>query len=131
MVLTFTDEERKFLQDVERFVDDCVLPNTRAWEKDTFPPDIWKQTAKLGITHCVLPREFGGRGYSCGTYAEMCRLISPSSQAVPVHGSRVFNQRGNVGIEVFDAQTLERLPTIAAPGVYGLFPSPDGLGPKS
>ena len=85
MVLTFTDEERKFLQDVERFVDDCVLPNTRAWEKDTFPPDIWKQTAKLGITHCVLPKELGGRGYSCGTYAEMCRLIARGDPALAMN----------------------------------------------
>ncbi len=85
MVLTFTDDERKFLQDVERFVDDCVLPNTRAWEKDTFPPDIWKQTAKLGITNCVLPKEFGGRGYSCGTYAEMCRLIARGDPALAMN----------------------------------------------
>lgn len=85
MVLTFTDEERQFLGDVERWVEDCVLPNTREWEKDTFPPEIWKETAKRGVTICVLPKEFGGRGYSCGTYAEMCRLIAKGDPALAMN----------------------------------------------
>lgn len=61
------------------------------------------------------------------TTLEMCRLIVPAVQSVPLTSNgRVFNQRGNAGIEVFDAASLERLPTIAAPGIYNLLPSPDG-----
>lgn len=57
---------------------------------------------------------------------EMCRLITPTGQSIPLTGNgRVFIQRGNAGIEVFDAFTLDRLPTIAAPGVYNFVPSPD------
>jgi hypothetical protein len=57
----------------------------------------------------------------------MCRMIEPSSPAVPTRdGLRIFTQRGNVGIEVFDANTLVRLPTIQAPGTYRLSVSPDG-----
>jgi hypothetical protein len=41
-------------------------------------------------------------------------------------GSRIFTQRGNVGIDVFDGITFERLPTIETPGVYHLVPSGDG-----
>lgn len=85
MVPVFNEEEKHFLEDVERFVSDCVLPNTRAWEKDTFPPDIWKQTAKLGITSCVLPKEFGGRGYSCATYADMCRILAHGDPALAMN----------------------------------------------
>jgi alkylation response protein AidB-like acyl-CoA dehydrogenase len=89
MILTFSDEEKRFLDEVGRWVDDCVLPNTREWEKDTFPADIWTETAKRGITSCVLPREFGGRGYSCSTYAEVCRLIARGDPALAMNVAAV------------------------------------------
>ena len=84
MVPTFNDEEKRFLDEVTRWVDECVLPNTRAWEKATFPDDIWKTTAKMGITSCVLPKEFGGRGYSCQTYAELVRIIAKAGSPVAI-----------------------------------------------
>ena len=75
---------------------------TRTWEKDTFPQDIWKRTAKMGITNCVLPKELGGRGYSCGTYAEMCRLIARGDPALDLG-------RLEVGVDfLFDADELPR-----------------------
>lgn len=89
MILTFTDEEAQFLATVSRFVDEEVAPNTRAWEKATFPDCIWKRTAELGITSCVLPKEFGGRGYSCGTYAEMCRIIAKGDPALSMNVAAV------------------------------------------
>jgi alkylation response protein AidB-like acyl-CoA dehydrogenase len=85
VVLTFNDEEKRFLAEVERFVQECVAPNTREWEKSTFPDDIWTRTAKLGITNCVLPKEFGGRGYSCATYAEMVRIIAGGDPALAMN----------------------------------------------
>ncbi|MBI2918497.1 MAG: hypothetical protein HYY01_10960 [Chloroflexi bacterium] len=61
------------------------------------------------------------------TTGELCRLNEPASRSVPSPDGRwVFTQRGNIGLEVFDARTLARVPTIDAPGVYGLHPSPDG-----
>ena len=39
---------------------------------------------------------------------------------------RVLAQRGNVGIEVFNAHTLARMPALKAPGVYRMQPSSDG-----
>ncbi len=54
-------------------------------------------------------------------------LLWPSTSAVLVPGiNELVTQRGNVGIEVFDSNTLLRKPTIGAPGVYDLYPSPDG-----
>ncbi len=85
MQLTFSAEEQKFLRDAETFVDECVLPFTREWESDTFPADIWKRTAKLGITNCVLPKTLGGRGYSCATYAELCRLLAKGDPALSMN----------------------------------------------
>ncbi|HXG68923.1 MAG TPA: hypothetical protein VNO70_27740 [Blastocatellia bacterium] len=57
---------------------------------------------------------------------KVCRLIHPSGPAVVTPDGRwLFTQRGNVGIEVFDAKTLARQPTIGAPGGYDMRPSPD------
>ena len=56
---------------------------------------------------------------------QMSRLIEPAQRAI-VTGHRLFTQRGNVGIEVFDTQSLSRLPTMKAPGIYRLQASPDG-----
>jgi hypothetical protein len=56
----------------------------------------------------------------------LCPLIEPSGVGIPTSdGLRVFTQRGNVGIEVFDAKTLVRLPTLQAPGIYRLSVSGD------
>jgi hypothetical protein len=57
---------------------------------------------------------------------KLCKLISPSSLGAPSPDGRwLFTQRGNIGIEVFDAKTLARLPRIDAPGLYQLLPSRD------
>jgi alkylation response protein AidB-like acyl-CoA dehydrogenase len=85
MELNFTDEEKQFLKATERFVEEDVLPCTRAWEEDTFPQDIWKRCALLGLTSCVLSKALGGRGHSCGTYAEMCRIIAKGDPALSMN----------------------------------------------
>src|SRR4051794_38737022 len=85
MVLTFTQEDQQFLNEVQRFVDDCVSPNPRAWEADTFPADIWKRTAQRGISTAVLPKAFGGRGFSCGTYPERIRILAKGDPALAMN----------------------------------------------
>ena len=58
--------------------------------------------------------------------AALCQLIFPSSPGVmSPDGRLLFTQRGNVGVEVFDAKSLARLPVIKAPGGYSLYVSPD------
>ena len=57
---------------------------------------------------------------------KLCKLIFPSSLGAPSPDGRwLFTQRGNGGIEVFDAKALVRLPRIDATGLYQLLPSPD------
>lgn len=56
----------------------------------------------------------------------LCELVFPSSPGVmSPDGRLLFVQRGNVGVEVFDAKSLARLPVIKAPGGYSLYVSPD------
>lgn len=85
MILSFTEEETQFLKIVSDWVESDVALCTRAWEQSTFPDDIWKVTAKLGVTNCILPKALGGRGYSCATYAEMCRLIAKGDPALSMN----------------------------------------------
>lgn len=85
MVLHFNEEEKAFLASVQQFVDSYVAPATREWEKSTFPDDIWTICASKGITSCVLPKSLGGRGHSCQTYAEMCRIIATGDPALAMN----------------------------------------------
>jgi hypothetical protein len=52
-------------------------------------------------------------------------ILWPVFQPVRANG-KIFAQRGDDGIEVFDARALMHLPTIMARGVFQLAPSPDG-----
>lgn len=52
-------------------------------------------------------------------------LIWPA-QLATITAGRLFTQRGNIGIEVFDPGNLTRLPTVKAPSIYRLRASPDG-----
>jgi len=71
----------------------------------------------------------------CALYAlnleskRMARLVVPANGiTLSPDGSNVLTQRGNVGIEVYDARTFEREPPVprsVAPGLYGLSFSPD------
>lgn len=67
----------------------------------------------------------------CALYAldpkslQVSFLVYPALSATVTAG-RLFTQRGNVGIEVFDPQNLSRLPTVKAPSLYRLRASPDG-----
>ena len=58
---------------------------------------------------------------------QLTKLVRPAMDAtVSSAGRRIFTQRGGMGVEVFDLDTRERMPTISAPGFYRLSPSPDG-----
>lgn len=89
MIPTFNDEEKRYLDSVQKFADESVAPFTRDWEKDTFPSDIWKRTAELGITSCVLPKALGGRGHSCVAYAELCRILAKADPALSMNVAAV------------------------------------------
>jgi hypothetical protein len=52
-------------------------------------------------------------------------IVWPGFQPAIANG-KLFTQRGDEGIDVFDVRSLMHLPTIVAPGVYGLAPSPNG-----
>ena len=69
----------------------------------------------------------------CGLFAlntqklRMVAILWPALRPAIV-GAKVFIQRGDSGVEVFDARSLVHLPTLVTlgTGVYQLAPSPDG-----
>lgn len=71
-------------------------------------------------------------GDCCGVYSldletrKMCLLAAPALFGAPSPDGRLLFTQGTRGVDVFDASTLSRLPTMKAPGVYNLQPSPDG-----
>ncbi len=89
MIPTFNEEETQFLSEVSKFAEEYVAPNTREWEKSTFPSDIWKQLASRGISSAVLPKELGGRGCSCAVYAEVCRILAGADPALSMNVAAV------------------------------------------
>ncbi|MFN8219621.1 MAG: acyl-CoA dehydrogenase family protein [Fimbriimonadales bacterium] len=89
MIPTFNDEEKQFLERAAAFAAEEVAPFTREWEKATFPDDIWKRCAELKLTSCILAKELGGQGFSCATYAELCRILGKADPALAMNVAAV------------------------------------------
>lgn len=124
MIPHFSVEEVKFMESVHKFVRDVCLPKTREWEKDTFPTDIWKQTATLGLTSCLLPKSLGGRGHSAQVYAEMCKELGKGDPALAMNIAAI-NALCTMHFEKFasDEQRAKYLPGVLSgeiPLAWGL-----------
>ena len=52
-------------------------------------------------------------------------ILWPSLYVAQANG-KLFTQRGDDGVEVFDTRSFAHLPRLIAPGVYQFAPSPDG-----
>lgn len=86
----FNDEETRFLEQVQAFVEHEVLPNTRAWEDAmVFPDEIWARMGDLGLLSMTVPTEFGGPGFSCVTYVEACRMLAHGDPALSMNVAAV------------------------------------------
>src|SRR5580658_4238813 len=57
---------------------------------------------------------------------KMCLLTTPAMFGAPSPDGRFLFSQGKKGVDVFDASTLDRLPTLKADGEFNLQPSPDG-----
>lgn len=77
--------EPEFIAGVEAFVRDYVLPNTRAWEADRLPDDVFLRCAEVGLMSMTVPEEWGGRPVSCVAYCEACRLLAQGDPALSMN----------------------------------------------
>jgi len=86
MYLNTNPEEAAFLDQVREFVATEVLPNTRTWERNTeFPDEIWPKLGAIGLLSMTLPKESGGRGYSCQSYVQACRELAKGDPALAMN----------------------------------------------
>jgi len=66
------------LQDATRaYVDDVVLPNVAAWDReDRIPDDAFAQLLELGLVGALIPREYGGGGLAVADLVPAWRTLS-------------------------------------------------------
>lgn len=78
-------EDQTFLKGVQDFVANYVLPNTREWEKDRLPDDIFQRCAKLDLLKMTVPKSDGGMMFSCKAYCEACRILAQGDPALSMN----------------------------------------------
>lgn len=82
----FPNDESVFLDQVSKFVEAEVLPNTREWESNaSFPKEIWTRLGELGLLSMTLPRKLGGGGYSCHAYTQACKQLAKGDPALSMN----------------------------------------------
>jgi alkylation response protein AidB-like acyl-CoA dehydrogenase len=86
MYLELAPEESQFLAGIRDFVQSEVLPHTREWERHgAFPDGIWTRLGELGLLGLVLPKERGGKGFSCSLYCEVVRELATGDPALAMN----------------------------------------------
>ncbi len=62
----FLDQEQQLFQDaVRRFAENRIAPRAADWDRDeSFPVDVLREAARLGIAGLYVPAEHGGTGLS-------------------------------------------------------------------
>lgn len=61
----------------ERLVEDAVLPNVAAWDReDTLPDRVWHHLVDLGLPGALVPREYGGAERTVSELVPVWRVLS-------------------------------------------------------
>jgi len=119
----FRDDERMIRDSVARFVQNDVVPlMPEAFEKATFPLELIKKSASLGLLGLTLPVEYGGSGASYVAYGLVCQELERGDSGLR---SFVSVQSSLCMYPIFrygdDTQKSKFLPKMAAGEVIGCF----------
>jgi len=117
-----TDIQKEILATVKDFVDKEIIPNSLALEHaDSYPEDIVKGMAEMGLFGLMIPEEYGGLGESLLTYALVVEQIARGWMSV----SGVINTHFIVAYMLMQHGTAEQkanfLPKMAAGEFRGGF----------
>ncbi|MGI8666512.1 MAG: acyl-CoA dehydrogenase family protein [Jatrophihabitans sp.] len=117
-----TDIQKEILSTVREFVDKEIIPNATELEHaDSYPEQIVKGMADMGLFGLTIPEEFGGLGESLTTYALVVEQIARGWMGV----SGVINTHFIVAYLVMqhgtDEQKQRLLPQMATGDVRGAF----------
>ncbi len=117
------DDERMIRDSVARFVKHDVLPlMAEAFEHGTFPPELIKKSADLGLLGLTLPAQYGGAEASYVAYGLVCQELERGDSGlrsfVSVQSSLCMYPIFHYGNE---AQRKRFLPKMAKGSVIGCF----------
>lgn len=117
------DDERMIRDSVARFVSNDVVPlMAEAFEQATFPPELIKKSADLGLLGLTLPAQYGGAEASYVAYGLVCQELERGDSGlrsfVSVQSSLCMYPIFRYGSE---EQKNRFLPKMAAGDVIGCF----------
>lgn len=116
-------DERMIRDSVARFVSHDVIPlMAESFEQATFPRELIKKSAELGLLGLTLPVEYGGAGASYVAYGLVCQELERGDSGLR---SFVSVQSSLCMYPIFkygnDNQKTRFLPKMAAGNVIGCF----------
>ncbi len=117
----WSDEERAFLEQVQRVADDVIAPNAaRLDESGEFPWENIKALGELELNAIFVPEAYGGAPSSYALYLEVVKTISEACASTGItfatnfHGMKPLIDFGN------EEQKARLLPCIAEGGLASL-----------
>ncbi len=131
-----TDDERAHRDRVRQYVTDEVLPVIEQYAQAlTFPVDVAKGLAGLGVIGPTIPTEYGGLGASSVTYGLMMQEVERADSGLrsfcSVMGSLVMYPIYTYGSEEQKRRWLPRLAAAEAVGCFALTEPNVGSNPDA
>jgi butyryl-CoA dehydrogenase len=125
MILELTAEQRAYQQRVEQFAAERVAPQAAAIdERGTFPRDLVREAAALGLMGVTIPTEWGGAGLDYVSYAVAIESLAAESAVVAViaavNNSLVAEPLARFGSDAQKETWLRRLASGDALGAFAL-----------
>ena len=129
-----TDEEKMVRDQVRSFVDERVLPiMAEHWEAGTYPHELNREMARLGMFGPSIPEAYGGSGLGAVAYGLICQELERGDSGVrssaSVQGSLVMYPIYTYGSEEQRRQWLPRLASGTSIGCFGLTEPDFGSNP--
>lgn len=129
-----TEEERLTRDSVREFADEKIMPLITAhYREGTFPTELIKPMAELGLLGANLPEEYGCAGSSNTVYGLICqeleRIDSAVRSFVSVQGSLVMWPIHAFGSEEQKQKWLPKMAKGEVIGCFGLTESDHGSDP--
>jgi isovaleryl-CoA dehydrogenase len=122
MVSLLEDEDHRFLRDtVRKFVDEEVAPRAEEIDRsDSFPEELFRKAAELGLTGILIPEEYGGIGVdylsACIVLEEVARGSASFALSLLAHSvlcAYNITENGN------ESQKKKYLPRLATGEIIG------------
>ncbi len=130
------DDERLIRDSVTRFVNQDVIPlMAESFEHATFPPELIKKSAELGLLGLTLPVEYGGADASYVAYGLVCQELERGDSGlrsfVSVQSSLCMYPIFRYGSEQQKKRFLPKMASGDVIGCFGLTEPDSGSDPAN